>query len=61
MGTRPSVSTSEAVLMANVGRRYYLHGVPKNEIAEILGISSGVLVRRLLGRLDRPAWRLVVA
>ncbi len=49
MGTRPSVSTSEAVLMANVGRRYYLHGEPKNEIAEILGISR-FRVARLLDR-----------
>ena len=43
------MSTSEAVLMANVGRRYYLQGESKNDIAEVLHISR-FRVARLLER-----------
>ncbi|MQA78777.1 MAG: transcriptional regulator [Streptosporangiales bacterium] len=49
MGSRHRVTTSEAVLMTNVGRRYYLHGQSKNEIADVLGISR-FRVARLLER-----------
>lgn len=49
MGARRPVSTREAVLMANVGRRHYLHGESKNQIAAVLGISR-FRVARLLAR-----------
>ncbi len=49
MRTRQAPSTSEAVLMANIGRRFYLHGQTKNEIAAVLGVSR-FRVARLLER-----------
>ncbi len=47
MATQPTVK--DAVLMANVSRRYFVHDQSKSEIADVLGISR-FRVARLLTR-----------
>lgn len=60
MGTRRPVSTREAVLMANVGRRHYLHGESKNEIAAVLGISRFRVARLLVRAREEGIVRIEV-
>jgi len=60
MRVRQRATAREAVLMANVGRRFYLHGESKQEIAQVLGLSRFRVARILERALEEHIVRIEV-
>lgn len=59
MSTKPGLS-GDVVLMANVARRFHLHGQSKSEIGAALGLSRFRVARILQAALDKGIVRIEI-